>query len=84
VTASFHSGLRRALRENLGDKFLVVTPSIWPVEHVDDQKRVVNVEQAFENSADYIVVGWPIRSADDPKAAAENIQARIARLFSGH
>jgi orotidine-5'-phosphate decarboxylase len=84
VTASFHSGLRRALRENLGDKFLVVTPSIWPVEHVDDQKRVVNVEQAFENSADYIVVGRLIRSADDPKAAAENIQARIATLFSGY
>lgn len=78
------SGLEaRALREHLGDKFLVVTPGIRPVENVDDQKRVVDIEQAFENGADYIVVGRPIRNADDPKAAAEKIQARIASVFAG-
>ncbi len=78
------SGLEaRALRENLGDKFLVVAPGIRPVENSDDQKRVVNIEQAFENGADYIVVGRPIRNADDPKTAAEKIQARIVNLFNG-
>jgi len=62
---------------------LVVTPGIRPVENrpADDQKRVVSVEQAFMNGADYIVVGRPIRDAADPRVAAESIQTTIANLF---
>ena len=71
------------LREELGEKFLIVAPGIRPVENVDDQKRVVDVEDAFRNGADYIVVGRPIRKAADPRAAAEKIQGRILRLFGG-
>jgi orotidine-5'-phosphate decarboxylase len=48
---------------------------------IDDQKRTVDIEQAFNNGADYIVVGRPILNATDRKAAAERIQARIAKLF---
>ena len=72
------------LREHLGQNFLVVSPGIRPVENkpVDDQKRTVDVEQAFHNGADYIVVGRPIRNAPDPKAKAEEIQATIAKIFS--
>jgi len=77
------SGLEaRALREKLGDRLLVITPGIRPVTNADDQKRVVDVEDAFLNGADYIVVGRPIRNADDPKAAAEAIQSRIAGVFA--
>lgn len=77
------SGLEApGLRERLDDKFLIVTPGIRPVANVDDQKRVVDVQQAFKNGADYIVVGRPIRGAADPRAAAEAIQARIAELFA--
>jgi len=47
----------------------------------DDQKRVVTVEQALRNGADYIVVGRPIRQAAEPRAAAEAIQATIATIF---
>jgi orotidine-5'-phosphate decarboxylase len=47
----------------------------------DDQKRVVTVEQAFRNGADYIVVGRPIRDAADPRRAAEAVQASIGELF---
>jgi len=43
----------------------------------------VDVEQAFLNGADYIVVGRPIRDAADPKRAAEDIQRRIAKVFAG-
>jgi orotidine-5'-phosphate decarboxylase len=78
------SGLEaRALRQELGDKLLLVTPGIRPVENrpADDQKRVVTVEQAFENGADYIVVGRPIQNAPDPRRAAETIQETISRLF---
>ncbi len=68
------------LRENIGQKLLVVTPGIRPVDNkpAGDQKRVVTVETAFANGADYIVVGRPIRDAADPQAAAEAIQATIA------
>ncbi len=68
------------LREHIGQKLLVVTPGIRPVDNkpAGDQKRVVTVETAFANGADHIVVGRPIRDAADPHAAAEAIQATIA------
>lgn len=71
------------LRRGLGENFLVVTPGIRPVANVDDQKRTVNVEQAFHNGADYIVVGRPIKEAPDPREAAEAIQQTISDVFSG-
>jgi orotidine-5'-phosphate decarboxylase len=72
-----------ALRKAVDRRLLVVTPGIRPVDNrpVDDQKRVVTVEQAFTDGADYIVVGRPIRDAADPRKAAESIQATIAGLF---
>lgn len=79
------SGLEaKNLRNELGENFLVVVPGIRPVENreTDDQKRTVDVEEAFENGADYIVVGRPIRAAADPNAAALGIQKRIADLFA--
>jgi orotidine-5'-phosphate decarboxylase len=78
------SGLEaRALRETLGRELLIVTPGIRPVEDrpADDQKRVVNVEQAIRNGADYIVVGRPIRNAPDPYQAAMQIQGTLQGLF---
>lgn len=79
------SGLEAAdLRAHLGDKLLIITPGIRPVLNrpTDDQKRTMDVEDAFLSGADYIVVGRPIRQATDPQAAAAAIQARIARLFA--
>jgi orotidine-5'-phosphate decarboxylase len=72
-----------ALKRELGDRVLVVIPGIRPVRNRlgDDQKRTVDVAQAFANGADYIVVGRPIRHAPDPRAAAEAIQATIAGVF---
>lgn len=74
----------RALRHECGDGFLIVAPGIRPVENrrVDDQKRVSSPEDAFLGGADYIVVGRSIREAPDPRSAAEEIQATIARLFN--
>jgi orotidine-5'-phosphate decarboxylase len=71
------------LREYIDSKLLVITPGIRPVDNrpEDDQKRVVSVEQAFVNGADYIVVGRPIRDANSPRAAAEKIQSTIAQQF---
>ena len=73
-----------ALRQTVGQRLLVVTPGIRPVENrpEDDQKRVVTVEQAIRDGADYIVVGRPIRNAPEPRGAAASIQAGIAAVIS--
>ena len=71
------------LRELVDNRLLVVTPGIRPVDNKpsEDQKRVVTVEKAISNGADYIVVGRPIRDAESPSAAAESIQQTIAAHF---
>ncbi len=71
------------LRDFVDNKLLVVSPGIRPVDNkpAGDQKRVVTVETAFANGADYIVVGRPIRDAESPRAAAEAMQASIAGQF---
>ena len=68
------------LRRGLGQGITIVVPGIRPVRNTDDQKRTVDVEEAFANGADYIVIGRPIKDNPDPKKAAEDIQARIARI----
>ncbi len=73
-----------ALRQAVDDQLLVITPGIRPVDNraEDDQKRVVTVEQAFADGADYIVIGRPIRNAPDPRKMAQSIQATIAQAFA--
>ncbi len=72
-----------ALRSEYGENFLIVVPGIRPVENdeADDQKRTVDVETAFRNGADYVVVGRPIRQAPDSRNAAAEFQSRIANVF---
>jgi orotidine-5'-phosphate decarboxylase len=84
VIASGHEAAK--LKAEFGDRLLIVTPGIRPRSgpfgnRGDDQKRTVDVAQAFANGADYIVVGRPIREAPDPRVAAESIQKTIATLF---
>ena len=76
------SGLEAVeLRNELGTRLMIVVPGIRPFDNVDDQKRTVDVEQAFRNGADYIVVGRPILNATSP-TAAEKVQERIAAFFA--
>jgi len=81
VIASGHEAAK--LKAEFGSKLLVVTPGIRPAEGkpTDDQKRTVDVAQAFANGADYIVVGRPVRDAKDPRAAALGVQRTIAEKF---
>jgi orotidine-5'-phosphate decarboxylase len=80
VIASGHEAAK--LKAEFGGRLLVVTPGIRPAgADSGDQKRTVDVAQAFRNGADYIVVGRPIRDAADPRAAALAIQATIAKSF---
>ncbi len=68
-----------ALRRTCGDDFVIVTPGIRLVEEVagDDQKRTLTPKEAIAVGADFIVVGRPIRRADDPVAAAGKINIEI-------
>ena len=71
------------LKAAFGSRLLIVTPGIRPAaaRPADDQKRTVDVAQAFANGADYIVVGRPVHKAADPRVAARAIQDTIATLF---
>ena len=69
------------LREYVDSKLIAVTPGIRPVANDDDQKRVVDVATAFKNGSDYIVVGRPIKNADNRFKAASDIQKIISSVF---
>lgn len=79
------SGLEASrLRAGVGDHVLIVTPGIRPGtfsedETGDEQKRIVTAEQAVINGADHVVVGRPIRDAQDRLAVVKRMQGEIAR-----
>ena len=74
------SGLEAsAVREAVGPELVIVCPGVRPRgAGDDDQVRVVTPEAAMAAGASYLVVGRPIRNADDPVAAADAI-AQAAR-----
>ncbi|UWQ14045.1 orotidine-5'-phosphate decarboxylase [Aliiroseovarius sp. M344] len=68
--------LIRALPEAEGK--LIVTPGVRPAgADLGDQKRIATPAKAIADGVDHIVVGRPIRNAQDPKAAAEAIVAEL-------
>lgn len=79
------SGLEVAMiKDHVGKDFLAVVPGIrpaWEVKDADDQKRVTTPAQAIQNGADYLVIGRPIRDADDPREAASRITQEIETVL---
>ncbi len=80
------SGLEaQALRADVDHALVVVCPGIRPVDNREqdgsDQKRTLSAAQALAGGADYLVVGRPIRDAEDPRAAALSIQEDINSFF---
>ena len=69
------------IREYVDNKLIAVTPGIRPIANDDDQKRVVDVATAFKSGSDYIVVGRPIKNAENRYQAASNIQKIIKSTF---
>ena len=67
------------IRDYCGSNFLIVTPGVRPASAAkDNQKRTLTPGEAVRAGADYIVVGRPIREADDPVRAAEEIIEEIS------
>jgi len=70
----------KILKKTLGRDFIAVTPGIRPVwddVKTHDQKRVVTPAIAIKNGSDYLVIGRPIRDANNPKDAALRIAEEI-------
>ena len=69
----------RALPESQGR--LIVTPGVRPAGAASgDQKRIATPASAISNGADHIVVGRPVRDADDRKVAAQAILDELATV----
>jgi orotidine-5'-phosphate decarboxylase len=77
VIASPHEAA--AIRSVVRAGFLVVTPGVRMAETADDQKRVATPQAARAAGADAVVVGRPIRDAQDRRAAA----AAFVRALEG-
>ncbi|NOY70182.1 MAG: orotidine-5'-phosphate decarboxylase [Deltaproteobacteria bacterium] len=82
------SGLEVArIKAAAGNDFLAITPGIRPEsaqKKKDDQKRVTTPAGAIKNGADFLVIGRPIRDADNPVSAADRIAEEIMSAFSSY
>jgi orotidine-5'-phosphate decarboxylase len=69
-----------AIRALVAPGFLVVTPGVRLAAStlVDDQKRVATPRAARQAGADAVVVGRPIRDAQDRRAAADEFVRELA------
>ncbi len=68
-----------ALRSVVGDTMAIITPGVRPEgSAVGDQKRVATPAEAIRAGADRLVVGRPILTAPNRRAAAEAIVRDIA------
>lgn len=64
----------KAIREQCGKDFIIVTPGVRPAwAEKNDQKRVTTPSEAIVQGADYLVIGRPITKANNPREAAQKI-----------
>jgi orotidine-5'-phosphate decarboxylase len=74
----------KAIRKACGPEFLIVTPGVRAKDKDgaeakrDDQARTATPTEAIKAGADFIVVGRPVLTAADPRAAAQAIVDEIA------
>lgn len=73
----------KKIRQELGEDFMIMCPAIRPTwSVVNDQIRVVSPSDAINAGVDYMVIGRPITSADDPVAAAKLIINEIEEALN--
>ena len=67
------------LRRVCGDDFWLVCPGVRPsFSQPTDQKRVMTPQDALEAGADYLVIGRPITSVENPQMAWQKICQEMA------
>ena len=67
----------RSIKPLVKEKFQFVTPGIRLANSNDDQKRVTTPEDAITQGSNYLVIGRPITSSEDPAALIEKINQKI-------
>jgi orotidine-5'-phosphate decarboxylase len=71
-----------AIRQKVGPRFTIVTPGVRPAgKGVDDHARATTPTQTIGSGADYLVIGRPIRDAEDPAATVAAITAEMQVAF---
>jgi orotidine-5'-phosphate decarboxylase len=73
----------KLVKQKCGAGFKVVVPGIrpqWACVADDDQSRIATPTQAIQDGADLIVVGRPIRNAENPREAAQKIIDEIKSI----
>ncbi len=73
----------KMIKETFGNDFFAITPGIRPAWEAgnDDQRRIVTPADAVKNGSDYLVIGRPIRDAEDPAAAAKRVADEIESVL---
>ncbi|QOR35676.1 orotidine-5'-phosphate decarboxylase [Clostridium sp. 'deep sea'] len=73
------------VKRSCGKDFITVTPGIRPAWSVkNDQKRITTPYDAMLQGGDYIVIGRPIRSAENPREAALKIVAEMQEGYQAY
>ena len=70
----------KAIKKELGNDFIVLTPGIRPKWSLtDDQKRIATPSGAIKDGADYIVLGRAVTKAQNKKEAIKKIYEEIEK-----
>lgn len=74
----------KMIKETFGKDFCAITPGIRPAWQGsgDDQRRIVTPKDAVQNGADYLVIGRPIRDAENPVETAAKIADEIGAALT--
>lgn len=71
----------KAIKKELGEDFLVLTPGIRPKwSSKDDQKRIVTPSDAIKDGSDFIVLGRAVTKAQNKIDAIEKIYQEILEI----
>ncbi len=74
-----------AIRKRFQNNLKIICPGIrLTSSKEDDQERIATPEIAIKNGADYLVIGRPIREANDPLRLCKEINQRINKLEVKH
>ena len=72
----------RKLRDRFHDRAVIVSPAIRPSgSSTDEHKRSLTPAEAIQNGADYLVVGRPIRDAENRRTAAQHIISEMEKAL---
>ena len=72
----------KKLRDRFHDHAVIVSPAIRPSgSSTDEHKRSLTPAEAIQNGADYLVVGRPIRDAENRRDMAQRIVGEMEEAF---